>query len=77
MLHLREFLEEPRLHRPVFEVIRILEEDLGHFIPIVLRIKSKDVAIGEGPVEVEVLHKRGAEVPCRRVFLVLEYQPIA
>lgn len=77
MLHLWEFLEESRLHRPVLEVVCVLEENSRHFISVVLRIKGKDISIREGPVEVEVLDKRSTEHPRRGVLLMLKHQPIA
>lgn len=77
MLHLGEFLEEAGLHGPILEVVRVLEEDPGHLVAVVLGIKGKYVSVGEGPVEVEVLDKGGAEDARRGVFLVLKHQTVS
>jgi len=77
MLHFREFLEEARLHGPIFEVVSILQKDLGHLVAVGRRIVGKDIPIRVRPVEIEIFNECGRKRTGRSILFVLKHKAIS
>jgi hypothetical protein len=69
-------LEEFFVHRPVLDLEGVALEQLGD-LPVIGLIVCHDLLVREGPVEMRVCAKCGAELAGSGIALVVEYQALS